>query len=134
MHGPVVVNLAPGLDEIVAFVSDGTILALDGNASVQYSAQQGGMLEVQVYSAGEGSVVRENVFVEDDGVSIAAETRRTSFGFDPKTASLMWTQSGGKLAGVETAYTHVRGVLFGAGGRREASAVPLSAAGRLVFA
>jgi alpha-glucosidase len=140
-NGPAVLHVTPAVDEIVAFVRDGTILALDGNHDVQYSSQQGGVLEVQVYMASPSSAVAGNEFVEDDGVTIASGTRTTSFAFDAESKALEWAmqETGGGIKGVGTAYTHVRGVLFvggvgggGPGVTLRAASVPLSR-GRLVF-
>jgi hypothetical protein len=109
----------------------------DGNHDVQYSAQQGGVLEVQIYAASpSATAAASNEFVEDDGVSLDSGTRTTSFAFDSANATLEWSvkQTKGGVAGVGTAYTHVRGLLFGRGGgvRRGVEVVPLDA-GRLVF-
>ena len=96
--GPQNVTVAsPRLDEIVVFVRGGSVLTLDaGHADKQTTADLGGVLEVHLYAAwpaactGGGGICVPNVLVEDDGVSLEAPARRTTFVFDGLNR-LSWT-------------------------------------------
>ena len=105
--GPQNVTIAaPKLDEIVMFVRGGSVLTLDANhADKQTTADLGGVLEVHLYAAwsdtkcsgssgsgsgGGGNCTPPNVLVEDDGVSLKAPARRTSFVFDGSN-QLQWS-------------------------------------------
>jgi alpha-glucosidase len=132
------------LSEMAVFVAPGAILPLQANASaVQYSAQAGGMLEVQVYGGKDGSFV----MVEDDGISYDYQTtpdsatRTTTWSWADSTKTLSWSTEGG-AAGLKSAkglpnlYTHVTVVFFtaGAAAPQSAPAQALAAStGKVVF-
>ena len=54
------------LEQMALYVRGGAILPLHGGGDVQRAAEQGGALEVQVYSGADG----EFVLSEDDGTSL----------------------------------------------------------------
>ena len=97
------------------FVRGGSVLTLDANhADKQTSAELGGVLEVHLYRGPTGG--RVNVMVEDDGITINAPARRTSFAFDGKS-KLAWTVSvDARFVPTSMAYTTMFVSLFTASG------------------
>ena len=119
-----------------AFENRGAILPLQAN-SIQYSAQAGGLLEVQVYPGKDGSFV----MVEDDGISYdyqtkaEGSTRTTTWSWSDATKTLTWSVKGGASLKSPNLYADVVAVLFAAGGKvqRAASQALTASGGKAVF-
>ena len=95
------------------FVRQGSVLPLN-KQHVQYSEEQGGTLEVQVYAGADGSFE----LFEDDGATLDYQTseasvRTTNFSWTNGSQTLSWVASGPHPAS-GVAYTHMDVVLFGA--------------------
>lgn len=125
------------LSQMAVFVAAGAILPLQANSSMQYSAQAGGLLEVQVYAGKDGSFE----MVEDDGISYdyqtkaEASTRTTLWSWSDATKTLTWSVKGGAALKSPNVYTDVVAVLFAAGGnvQRAASQALTASGGKAVF-
>ena len=86
---------------MAVFVATGAILPLQANGSIQFTAEAGGALEVQVYAGKDGSFVQ----VEDDGISYdyetsaATATRTTTWSWTDASKTLSWKVEGGATVG-----------------------------------
>jgi alpha-glucosidase len=125
------------LSEMAVFVAAGAILPLQSNSSIQYSAQAGGRLEVQVYAGKDGVFVQ----VEDDGISYnyqtnqVGTTRTTTWSWSDATKTLSWSVHGGSFLKSPNLYTEVVAVMFPAAGGQAQRAAPqaLTMSGKTVF-
>ena len=121
------------LSQMAVFVATGAILPLQSNGSIQFTAEAGGALEVQVYAGKDGSFVQ----VEDDGISYdyetsaATATRTTTWSWTDASKTLSWKVEGGATLQSPNLYTSVEPVLFAAGAKapQRLAAQPLTASG-----
>lgn len=133
------------LEQMALYVRGGAILPLHGGGDVQRAAEQGGALEVQVYSGADG----EFVLSEDDGTSLdyqsdsqgggggGAAVRTTSWRWDDAARTLSWSVAGGAQLdrGTPTLYSEVVVALFapGAAAPVRTSARAMAQGGKVVF-
>jgi alpha-glucosidase (family GH31 glycosyl hydrolase) len=133
LEGGQVVRATLALDEMAIFVRAGSIFPLNANRSIQYSAQTGGLLELQIYGGADTSFE----MVEDDGISYAYRrsalvgTRTTFWNWDDSSRTLTWVAKGA----AKQTYTHVTAILFSSEAKESQSSTTytLDVRGSIVF-
>ena len=128
INGSQTIDAAANLDQIPAYVHEGTILPL--SPVIQSTSQlPGGPLEVQIYPGKDATFA----LVEDDGETTAylkGNLRRTTFSWNDASRKLTWTVTG-DYSGKDVFKT-VRAIVFDSTGKKEA-ATSLNSEGSLTF-
>lgn len=114
--GPQTKHFAPELDELVLYVQEGSILALNSERLQYTDEPHAGVLLVHVY--GGANAVFE--LVEDDGASLGYQvgaTKKTLFQWNDQRGELSWSVMGSTNLSSPLLFTHFKAVLFPEGSR-----------------